>query len=146
MRMGRTLAIDLGSKRTGAAISDPLNITAQPVGVFEGIGYKPLRGWITGLMKKYDIERIIVGHPVNLNMSVGERAIASEKFAKKLEKDTGLEIILWNERFTTVEAERVLITFGTRRQKRKKVIDQMAAQLILSSWLDSRKSSSQENL
>jgi len=135
--MGRTLALDVGTKRTGAAISDELGITAQPVGVRERTGYKSDLAWVRELMKKYEIDRIVVGHPLNMDGSSGERAVASEKFAEKLRKDVRAEVSLWDERLTTMQAERMLIDADVSRKKRRKVIDQIAAQLILSTWLDS---------
>ena len=137
--MGRTLALDAGTKRTGAAISDELGITAQPVGVRERVGYKSDLAFVREIMKKYDVERIVVGYPVNMDGSVGERAAAAEKLARKLERDVKVEVVLWDERLTTVQAEKTLISADVSRKKRKKVVDQMAAQLILSSWLESPK-------
>jgi len=134
--MGRTLALDLGEKRTGAAISDDLGITAQPVGVRERTGFKSDLAWVRELMARYDIERIVVGHPLNMDASRGERALASERFAGKLAREVGVAVTLWDERLTTAAAERALLEADVSRRKRKKVIDQMAAQLILSSWLD----------
>ncbi len=133
--MGRTLALDVGTKRTGAAISDELGITAQPLGVRERTGYKSDLAWVKSLMKEYDIARIVIGLPLNMDGSRGERAIACEKIAEKLGKDVQAEILLWDERMTTMEAERTLISANVSRKKRRKVIDQLAAQIILSSWL-----------
>ncbi len=137
--MGRTLALDIGTKRTGAAISDDLNITAQAVGVRKRTGFKSDLAWVTELMELYEIDRVIVGHPVNMDGSRGERAIATERFAGKLAKTVPVEVVLWDERLTTVAAERALLESNMSRGKRKKVIDQVAAQLILSSWMDAHK-------
>jgi putative Holliday junction resolvase len=137
--MGRTLALDIGTKRTGAAITDDLNITAQAVGMKHRTGYKSELSWVRELMGEYEIERIIVGHPINMNGSRGERALACESIARKLARDVCVEVILWDERLTTVEAEETLIKTGTSRKKRKQKVDQVAAQLILSSWLASDK-------
>lgn len=134
--MRRILALDLGTKRTGAAISDELRITAQPVGVRERTGYKSDLRWVRELMKEYDIEKIIIGHPINMDMSRGERALECERFAKKLRRSVSCEVLLWDERLTTAQATRTLIEADVSRRKRKKVVDQMAAQLILASWLD----------
>lgn len=133
--MKRVMALDVGDKRTGAAISDELGITAQPLGVHQRTGYKSDLEWIRGFMKEYDIERLVVGLPLNMNGSRGERAMAAERYAEKLRADTGLEVSLWDERMTTMEAERFLIEAGMSRMKRKKKIDQTAASLILSGWL-----------
>lgn len=134
--MGRTLALDIGTKKTGAAITDDLNITAQQVGVRQRTGYKSELAWVRELMEQYEIDRIIIGHPLNMNGTRGERALACESIARKLDRDVLAEVILWDERLSTVEAEQVLIETGATRKKRKKVIDQVAAQLILKSWLD----------
>lgn len=133
--MGRVMALDVGEKRTGAAISDELWITAQPLGVHNRTGYKSDLQWIRGFMRVYDIERVVVGLPLNMDGSRGEKAMASERYAEKLRRDTGLEVSLWDERMTTMEAERFLIEAGMSRMKRKRKIDQTAAQLILSGWL-----------
>ena len=135
----RTLAIDPGDVKTGAAISDELGITAQPAGVWKRGGFKDDLAGIKKLMTEYEIERIVIGHPINMDGSVGERAKKVESLAKKLEKALPeIEVVLWDERLTTVMAERTLIEADVSRKKRRKVIDQMAAQLILSSWLDAR--------
>lgn len=135
--MKRTMALDVGEKRTGAAISDELGITAQAIGVHERTGYKSDLEWIRGLMKTYDVGRFVVGLPLNMDGTKGERALACERFAEKLRRDTGIEVSLWDERMTTMEAERALISTGMSRMKRKKKIDATAAQLILSGWLSS---------
>lgn len=136
--MRRTLAFDIGLKRTGAAITDDLYITAQPLGVRERVGYRTELAWARELMERYDIERIVVGHPISMSGERGERALACESVAKKLANELGLEVALWDERLTTAEAERTLIAADVSRAKRKKVVDQMAAQLILSSWMAAR--------
>ena len=135
----RTLAIDPGDVKTGAAISDELGITAQPAGVWKRGGFKDDLAGIKKLMTDYEIERIVIGHPINMDGSIGERAKKAESLAKKFDKALPeTEVVLWDERLTTVMAERTLIEADVSRKKRRKVIDQMAAQLILSSWLDSR--------
>ena len=133
--MSRVLGLDLGTKRTGVAISDDLRITAQAVGVRDRIGYKSDLKWIRELLAQYEIETIVIGRPINMDATVGERALEAERFAKKLAKDVPCEIKLWDERLSTVSAEKALIETGTSRKKRKKVIDQVAAQLILSNWM-----------
>lgn len=133
--MGRVLALDIGTKRTGAAISDPLGVTAQPLGVRARTGDKSDIAWVRELMGKYEIDRVVIGHPLNMNGSKGERAIACEKFAEKLKKAVDVDVELWDERLTTMQAERDMIMANVSRGKRKKKIDQAAAQLILMSWL-----------
>jgi putative Holliday junction resolvase len=136
--MRRTLAFDIGEKRTGAAITDELFITAQAVGARERVGYKSELAWARELMQKYDIERIVVGHPVGLAGQIGERAKACESVANKLRDELGVEVALWNERLTTAEADRTMMEAGLSRKKRKKSVDQMAAQIILAGWMASQ--------
>ncbi|MBI5816586.1 MAG: Holliday junction resolvase RuvX [Nitrospinae bacterium] len=133
--MARILALDLGDVRTGAAISDELKITAQPAGVWERAGYKDDLKNVRRLMEEYQVEHIIVGHPINMDGTRGERALKSERFAEKLKKDVPAQVSLWDERLTTMQAEKTLISADVSRKKRKNVVDQMAAQLILSGWL-----------
>ncbi|MDH4182973.1 MAG: Holliday junction resolvase RuvX [Nitrospinota bacterium] len=133
--MRRTLGLDIGQKRTGAAITDELYITAQPIGVRERTGYKSELAWVMELMEKYDIERIVIGYPVNMSGEKGERAQACASVARKLKEALGLEVVLWDERLTTAEADRIMKDAGVSRKKRKKSVDQMAAQLILNGWM-----------
>lgn len=136
--MGRTLALDVGDKRTGAAITDDLNITAQPVGVRERTGYKTELSWVRELMREYEIERVVLGHPLNLDGTAGQRALACENIARKLARDLKIEVELYDERFSTAAADRVFDEAGASRKKRGEVIDQTAAQLILMGWLAAR--------
>jgi putative Holliday junction resolvase len=134
--MGRILALDLGTVRVGVAISDELGITAQPAGVFKRIGYKSDLREIRAYLRDYKIKRIVIGHPLNMDATRGEMAQSAEKFADKLKVDLpGISISLWDERWTTAEAERLMIAADVSRKKRRKVIDQAAAQLILTGWM-----------
>ena len=123
----RIIGLDYGTKTVGVALSDALGITAQPV---ETITRKE------AIIEENDVEKIVVGLPKNMNNTVGERAIACEEFAKNLERRTGLEVIMWDERLTTVSAEKALMESGVRRENRKAVIDQIAAVFILQGYLD----------
>ena len=91
---------------------------------------------IEQLIGEYEIERIVLGYPKNMNNTVGERGEKTQEFKAALERRTGLEVILWDERLTTVAAERVLIESGVRRENRKKSVDQIAAAMILQGYLD----------
>ena len=93
---------------------------------------------IEELIEQYKIERIVLGYPLNMDDSVGERAKKTEEFRELLMRRTGLPVILWDERLTTIEANEILIESGVRREDRKKVIDKVAAVLILQSYLNSR--------
>lgn len=137
----RIMGLDLGTKTIGVAISDALLITAQPIETITRKDPDKLRkslARIEELIQQNDVELIILGYPKNMDDSIGERAQFSEMFKEKLERRTGLEVILWDERLTTVAADEVLMESGVRRENRKKYIDQIAAQFILQEYLDSR--------
>ena len=133
------MGLDYGTKTVGVAISDPLGLTAQAV---ETIGRKEenkLRrtcARIEELIGEYGVEKIVLGFPKHMNNDIGERAEKSLEFRDMLQRRTGLEVIMWDERLTTVEAERTLIESGVRRENRKKHIDQIAAVFILQGYLD----------
>ncbi len=136
----RIMGLDYGSKTVGVAISDALGITAQGI---ETIGRKEenkLRrtcARIEELIKEYGVERIVLGFPKHMNNDIGDRAEQSIEFGKMLTRRTGIEVVMWDERLTTVEAERTLIENRVRREDRKKYIDKIAAGLILQGYLDS---------
>lgn len=137
----RVMGLDFGSRTVGVAVSDPLGITAQGVETITRSDENKLRqtcARIEELIREYEIETIILGYPKNMNNSVGDRAKKTEEFKTMLERRTGLEVILWDERLTTVASERILIESGVRRENRKAVIDKVAAGLILQGYLDSR--------
>lgn len=138
----KLLGLDYGTKTVGVAISDGLGITAQPVETITRKSPNKLRqtlARIETLIEENKVEQIVLGYPKNMNNTVGERAEACEQFKEDLERRTGLEVVLWDERLTTMESERILQAGGVRRENRKAVIDQMAAVLILQSYMDSRK-------
>ncbi|MCR5216345.1 MAG: Holliday junction resolvase RuvX [Lachnospiraceae bacterium] len=141
----RILGLDYGSKTVGVAVSDPLFITAQAVETINRKEENKLRktyARIEELCREYEVERIILGLPKNMNNTCGERVEHVEEFKADLERRTGLEVLLWDERLTTISAERVLQESGVRRENRKEVIDQIAAVFILQNYLDSIPSSS----
>ncbi|OGB87464.1 Holliday junction DNA helicase RuvA [candidate division WOR-1 bacterium RIFCSPLOWO2_02_FULL_46_20] len=134
----RILGLDYGAKRIGVAISDPLGITAQPVAVIEKTaGFEQNIQSLTKIIDQYGgVEEIVVGLPKRLSGKIG---IAAEKvlvFVEALKKTLPLKIVTWDERLTTVQAEKNLIAAGLSRTKRKKVIDRSAATFILRSYLD----------
>lgn len=136
----RIMGLDFGSKTVGVAVCDPLGITAQTVETITRTSENKLRqtlARIEDLIGEYEIERIVLGYPKNMNNTVGERAEKTEEFKASLERRTGLPVTLWDERLTTVAAERVLVESGVRRENRKKSIDQIAAAMILQGYLDS---------
>ncbi len=135
----RIMGLDLGDKRIGVAVSDPLGLTAQGL---ESITCRSARDdikKIKELADKYEVERIVVGYPVNMDGSAGPRAEMAGLFAGRLAKALGLPVELWDERLTTVAAERLLIEANVTRSRRRQVIDRVAASLILQGYLDSQK-------
>lgn len=138
----RIMGLDFGSKTTGVAVSDPLGVTAQGVETIVRKDENKLRqtcARIEELIEEYQIEEIVLGYPKNMNNTSGERAEKTEDFKEMLERRTKKKVILWDERLTTIEAERMLMESGVRRENRKAVIDKVAAALILQNYLDSLK-------
>ena len=141
----RILGLDYGSKTVGVAISDPLCITAQGLKTIIRSKENHLRSTvreILALVEAYEVDRIVVGYPLHMNDTAGERAVKSEEFAKLLEEKTSLPVFLWDERLSTAEAEEILIESGVRREDRKQYIDKIAAQLILESYMAAMKGES----
>ena len=135
----RILGLDYGSKTVGVAVCDPLGITAQGVETITREKENKLRrtiARINELVLEYEVETIILGYPKNMDGSIGERARKTEEFRDMLVSRIGLPVILWDERLTTMEANDILIESGVRREDRKKVIDKIAATVILRSYLD----------
>lgn len=136
----RILGLDYGSKTVGVAVCDPLGITAQTVETIVRKEENKLRktlARIEELIRQYEIERVVLGYPKNMNNTIGERGKKSEELKEAIERRTGLPVILWDERLTTVAAERVLMESGVRREHRKESVDQIAAAMILQGYLDS---------
>ncbi|WP_203361662.1 Holliday junction resolvase RuvX [Bacillus sp. REN10] len=136
----RVMGLDVGSKTVGVAISDELGFTAQGIETIRIDEEKQDFGLdrLDVLCQEYGIEKFVVGFPKNMNNTVGPRGEASQAFAKQLEERYSLPVVLWDERMTTMAAERVLLEADVSRKKRKKVIDKMAAVMILQGFLDSQ--------
>ncbi|MDA1477378.1 Holliday junction resolvase RuvX [Bacillus changyiensis] len=135
----RILGLDLGSKTLGVAMSDEMGWTAQgieTVKIDEASGDYGLNR-LAQLTEEYTIDKIVLGFPKNMNGSIGPRGEASQKFAELLENTFHIPVVLWDERLSTMAAEKMLISADVSRQKRKKVIDKMAAVMILQGYLDS---------
>lgn len=137
----RTMGLDVGSKTVGVAVSDALGWTAQGI---ETIKINETEGEfglerIGELIRQYEVTTVVVGFPKNMNNTVGPRGEASQEFAVLLEEAHGIPTVLWDERLSTMAAERMLISADVSRKKRKKVIDKMAAVMILQGYLDSKK-------
>ncbi len=138
----RILGLDFGSKTVGVAVSDELLITAGAVEIIRREHENKLRktlARIEQLIKEYDVSKIVLGFPKNMNNTEGERCEKTLAFKEMLERRTGLEIELWDERLTTVAADRVLMQTGVRRENRKKYVDSIAAVFILQGYLDACK-------
>ncbi len=135
------MGLDYGSKTIGVAVSDPLGITAQGVEIIrreeENKLRKSLRR-VEELVKEYEVEEIVLGFPKNMNNTVGERAEKSLQLKEMLERRLGLPVVMWDERLTTVEANRTLMESGVRRENRSKYVDMIAAVFILQGYLDAK--------
>ena len=135
----RILGLDVGTVRVGVALSDELGLTAQPLTVVslrhEESGFREL----VRLAETYQVEEIVCGLPINMNGTIGSSAERVRAFIEKLGALVRVPIQEWDERLTTAQAERVLIEGGVRREKRKEVVDKVAAVLILQGFLDWRR-------
>lgn len=137
----RLMGLDYGSKTVGVAISDPFGWTAQPIETIERKDEANLVSTIERLgvlIKENDVTKIVLGLPKNMNNTEGERAELTRKFERRLIREFEIEVVMWDERLTTMGAARVLDEAGMRKKKQKKVIDKMAAVLILQSYLDAK--------
>jgi len=137
--LGRILGLDVGSRRIGVAVSDELGLTAQPLLTLERRNRRNDLGFLARLIRKYGCTRVVVGNPLHMSGDISPQALKSQDFARALQQETGLEVILWDERLSTTEAHRYLDAAGHPFGKRRAVIDQVAAVLILQSFLESRR-------
>lgn len=138
----RILALDYGSKRIGVALSDELQWTAQPLETFERRALDWDVAHIAALITSHDVERVVLGFPLQLDGRQGPAVLAMRVFAEKLEAGISVPIVLWDERMTTKAAEDLLIAADVSRKKRKGVIDRVAAAILLQSYLEAQASSS----
>lgn len=135
----RIMGLDFGSKTVGVAVSDPLLLTAQGVEIIRRKEENKLRqtlARIEELIVEYEVEKIVLGLPKNMNASEGMRVELTEEFKGKLERRTGLSVVFWDERLTTVAADKAMMEAGIRRENRKDYVDMIAASLILQGYLD----------
>ena len=135
----RIMGLDFGSVTVGVAISDELLLTAQGIETIRRKQENQLRKTyqrIEELIQEYGVEQIVLGYPKNMNNTIGERALKSEEVAKDLERRTGLPVVLWDERLTTVSADKLMMEAGVRRENRKEYVDKIAATIILQGYLD----------
>lgn len=140
----RIMGLDFGSKTVGVAISDPLLITAQGIEIIrrkEENKQRRTLARIEQLIVEYEVAKIVLGFPKNMNNTLGERAQKTMEFKETLERRTGLPVDLWDERLTTAAADKTMIELGIRREDRKDYVDMIAAILILQGYLDNGKNS-----
>ena len=141
-RAGRILAIDLGERRMGLALSDPLGLTAQGLPTAERRNKRQDLNFLEVLTRRHAVSRVLVGNPLNMDGSVGPQSAKSRAFAEELARrlaQTHVSVELWDERLTSVEAHQVLDETGVEKVGRKGAVDQMAAALLLQSFLDARR-------
>ena len=134
--MKRILGVDYGDVRTGIAVTDPLGIMASGVCTLTAYSDEKLAAMILEKASEYDVCKIVVGNPINMNGTVGERSEKAKAFAALLSEIGGYEVELIDERMTTMEAHRYLNVTDTRGKKRKEVVDTLSAQIILQTYLD----------
>lgn len=135
----RIMGLDFGSKTVGVAVSDELLLTAQGLEIIRRKEENKLRrtlARIEELIVEYGVEEIVLGLPINMNATEGERAKLTLEFREKLERRTGLPVVMWDERLTTVAADKTMIEAGIRREHRREYVDMIAAVLILQGYLD----------
>lgn len=135
----RTMGLDYGSKTVGVAVSDPFGWTAQPIETVTRKDEANLVSTIERLREiidEFKVEKIVLGLPKNMNNTEGERVALTEKFQRRIIKEFGLEVVMWDERLSTIGASRVLDEAQMRKRNQKKVIDKLAAVFILQGYLD----------
>lgn len=135
----RSLGLDLGTKTIGLALSDELGITAQGLTTWRRQSLRKDLEMLTALADDREVERYVVGLPLNMDGTEGPRAEATKRFGAALEEKSGRPVLYWDERLTTVAAHGALLEADVSRARRREVVDQIAAVLILQSWMDSRR-------
>ena len=134
----RTLGLDYGDRRIGVALSDPLGLTAGPLLTLTRTNWKDDLARLRDLAREHHVERIVVGLPLEMDGSERERGRLARRFMDRVRGATGLPVIAWDERLTTVQAERTLLEGDVSRARRREVIDQVAAVILLQAYLDAR--------
>jgi putative Holliday junction resolvase len=135
--MKRILGIDLGDVRTGLAVSDPTGMLAGGIGTFTTKNEEELISLLSNTVNQYQVEKIVIGNPINMNGTIGERSQKVQEFVKKLSEEVKIPVILFDERMTTMAAHRIMNETNTRGKKRKAAVDTLSAQIILQNYLDS---------
>ena len=135
----KILAVDLGDARTGLALCDPGEMLAYPAGVIHEKDRAKILDKVAGAAREQKAEQVIVGYPKNRNNTLGERALLSEQFAEKLRAALDLPVVLWDERGTTLAAQVALNAGTTKGKKKRQVVDEVAATILLESYLAFRR-------
>ncbi|WP_244833261.1 Holliday junction resolvase RuvX [Clostridium sp. BJN0001] len=133
----RILGLDLGQKTIGVAVCDPLGYTAQGITTIRRKNAEKDMQSLKKIIEEYNVEKIVLGLPKNMNGTIGESGQIAIRFSKILEEETNLEVIMWDERLTTVAAQRAMLEADLSRNKRKKIVDKIASTYILQGYLDS---------
>jgi putative Holliday junction resolvase len=133
---GRILALDLGKKRIGLALSDPLGISAQGLDTLQRSTIREDIAALAAIAREHQVQLVLLGHPLNMRGDEGRQAVYTRDFAQRLTQRTGLAVRFWDERLTSREAERVLKQSGISIEKRANAIDRLAAVILLASYLD----------
>ncbi|MBQ3932830.1 MAG: Holliday junction resolvase RuvX [Lachnospiraceae bacterium] len=136
----RVLGLDFGSKTVGVALSDPLLVTAQGLEIIRRDKENKIRktlARIQEIVETNEVDRIVLGFPKNMNNTIGERGNKTLEFKEMLEKRLNIPVIMWDERLTTVSADKTMMEVGVRREDRKQYVDSIAATFILQGYLDS---------
>ncbi len=134
---GRILALDLGKRRIGLALSDPLGITAQGLQTLERTNIRADLAALSKLIEERDVTVLLMGNPIHMSGKEGRQSVYTRDFAERLARHTGVEVRYWDERLTTVEAQRVLRESGIGIEKRARAVDRLSAVILLESYLDS---------
>lgn len=132
----RLMGLDYGDSRTGVAVSDLLGITAQGVESIKHTGEKQLINRLRELINEYQVKKIVIGLPLNMNATSGQRVEKTKKFIEKLKSEFGLEVVTIDERLTTVASHRTMTELGVNKNKKKNIVDMMSAVLILQMYMD----------
>ena len=136
--MERCLGLDLGEKRIGLSLSDALGWTAGPLQALARVGWKKDLAALRSLIVQHEVGRVVVGLPIQMNGTEGEMARRTQEFVERFRRTISIPVETWDERLTTVQAERILVEADLRRDRRREVVDSMAACLILQGYLDYR--------
>ena len=135
----RVLAIDLGTRRIGLAVSDPLGLTAQGLPTLQRRNARYDLNYLRSLVRQYEVSLVLLGNPINMDGSEGSQSAKARQFASKLNQFLHIEVRLWDERLTTVEARLMLQDSGTRQQRRCRQVDRLAAAILLQDFLESQR-------